>query len=228
MSTKENELNVKRTGRSVTVPNNDVARLMYYLHCVCTSIDCNDDPDIQRFIDYNNWHYLSDREQRILLGICYKFSPDVFNGKVFFHSEELCDSRFNEFYQINQVRHQLLAAESIIIAGQTREVNQIMVYTMQWMRTYYFNPMERLASPLINPPRVLPYRTTSAPNNTQQTITYRTAPAPNNKRRRSRCPSPPRFKLKCTGPCMCWSIYCIVFVILPILYGITELIKFLR
>ncbi|CAF4007168.1 unnamed protein product [Rotaria sordida] len=58
---------------STTIPNNDVARLMYYLHCACYTIEY-DDMDVSR----NN---------------------------------------SNKIFEISQVSHQLLAAQSVIIAG---------------------------------------------------------------------------------------------------------------
>ena len=47
-----NEIDIEHTTVKTNVPNNDVVRLMYYLSCVRTGIDCNDDADIQRFISY--------------------------------------------------------------------------------------------------------------------------------------------------------------------------------
>jgi hypothetical protein len=128
---QRNEIEFQRTGRVVTVPNNDVARLMYYLNCVCTAIDCNRDPDIQRFTNYNNWSYLSVDEQKALIVVCDAFSPDVLENRVFFHNDTLSGDTNNEFYTINQVRNQIVAAESIVIAGQVRVVNQIMTYKLQ-------------------------------------------------------------------------------------------------
>jgi hypothetical protein len=149
---QRNEIGFERTGRTVTVPNNDVARLMYYLNCVCVAIDCNHDPDIQRFTSYQNWSYLSIEEQKALLVVCYACSPDVLDDRVFFHSEALCGDSTNEFYTVNQVRNRIVAAESIIIAGQVRQVNKIMTYKMQWMKTYYFDPMQRLVARISAPP----------------------------------------------------------------------------
>jgi hypothetical protein len=167
------EISVEVTGTVTTVPNNDVARLMYYLNCVCTVIDCNRDPDIQRFTNYRNWSYLNVSEQAELLVACYTFSPDVFDDRVFFHSDELCGDSSNEFYRINQVRHQLLAAESIVIAGQVREVNQIMTYKMSWMRNNYFEPMERLARRLGNASRATTtYGSVYTPSVVRQPLTY--------------------------------------------------------
>ena len=149
---ERDEVHLERDSISVTVPENDIARLMFYLHCVCTSIDCNNDAEIQRFTNYNRWNLLSIDEQKVLIVLCYRFSPDVFDDKVFFHSEALCEDSSNRFYKIHQVRSQLLAAESIVIAGQVRHVNKIMTYKMSWMKTYYLDPMTRLATRLSSPP----------------------------------------------------------------------------
>ena len=145
---ERDEVRLELSGHRVTVADNDVARLMYYLHCVCTAIDCNNDDNIRRFIDYDRWSSLSAAEQVALIALCYTFSPDVFIDKVFFNSDALCGDLGNQFYKIHQVRSQLLAAESIVIAGQVRRVNQIMTYKMIWMKTYYLDPMKRLVARL--------------------------------------------------------------------------------
>ena len=139
------ELGIKRDGVQTTVPDNDTARLMYYLNSVVHVIDCDADEDIRRFTRYSNWATLSSVERDLLVVLCYRFSPDVFEGKVFFHSDALAGERSNEFYTISQVRHRLVAAESVVIAGRIRQVNRIMAYKMSWMRTYYLEPMQRLA-----------------------------------------------------------------------------------
>ncbi|CAF4968680.1 unnamed protein product [Rotaria sp. Silwood1] len=142
---QRNEFGIKDIGQSVTVPDNDVAKLMYYLNCVCFSIDCNDDPNIRRLTNYSNWSSLSVDEQKQLLVLCYALSPDVFDNKVFFQSDALCQNSSNKFYEISQVRHQVLAVSSIMVAGRARQVNKIMTYKMSWMRLYYIEPMQGLA-----------------------------------------------------------------------------------
>lgn len=142
------EIGIKKTGESTTVPDNDIARLMYYLKCVCTTIDCNNEPEIRRFTNYSNWSSLSIDEQKQLVILCYTLSPDVFDDKVFFQSDVLCGNSGNEFYEISQVRNQILAAQSIVIAGQTRRVNKTMTYKMSWMRRNYLEPMQRQAQRL--------------------------------------------------------------------------------
>lgn len=102
---EKHEIGFEESGRSVTVPSNDVAKLMYYLHCVCTVIDCHNDVDMQRLVKYENWYNLSTDEKKQLLVFCYAFSPDVFDNKVFFHSPSLCRDRTNRFYKIHDTRY---------------------------------------------------------------------------------------------------------------------------
>ncbi|CAF0924921.1 unnamed protein product [Adineta steineri] len=198
----ENEISLEYIGTAVTVPNNDVARLMYYLNCVCVVIDCSRDPEIQRFTNYQKWYYLSRDEQKQLLLVCYTFSPDVFNNRIFFHSDELCNENSNEFYTINQVRQQLLAADSIVIAGKIREVHKIMTYTMQWMRKFYIKPIARLAQEL----------NTSRPSISS---TYTSTYTPNVIQQPTKDISSKMYSACC---CICTVVYCILCVTPPIVF----------
>ncbi|CAF1095215.1 unnamed protein product [Rotaria sp. Silwood1] len=147
------EIDVQRTGVTASVPNNDIAKCMYYLKCVCTTIEC-DDANILRFTNYNNYWALSDEEDEIVYKLCLALSPDVLDDKVFFHSDALCGNSSNEFYEFSQIRHQLMAVRSILIAGRSRQVNKIMAYKLSWMQNNYFGPMSRLAD-RFNPQRRL-------------------------------------------------------------------------
>ena len=51
-----NNLKVEAIGQKVTIPNDDVAKLMYYLSCVDTVINYN---EIDRLTDYENYDLLS-------------------------------------------------------------------------------------------------------------------------------------------------------------------------
>jgi hypothetical protein len=211
---QRDEISVECTGTVTTVPNNDVARLMYYLNCVCTVIDCNHDPDIQRFTNYRNWSYLTVSEQAQLLVVCYTFSPDVFNNQVFFHSDELCGNSSNEFFRINQVSHRLIAAESIVIAGQTREVNQIMTYKMAWMRNNYYEPMQRLATRFENASRsTATYGSVSSSSAARQPITY-TPPVI-----RQPVTYTNHSKPFCTS-CRLFAFICCILIAVPAIIGI--------
>ncbi|CAF1092966.1 unnamed protein product [Adineta steineri] len=133
------------TGSKVTVPNEDVAKIMYYLDCVCSVIDYNDN-DIRRYRNYSNWKNMSDEESRLIFYLALVLSPDEFEDKVFFNNVTLCQESSNKFYEIGQVTNQLLIVESVVIGGQSRQVNKIMAHTSGWMQRNYYQPIKALAS----------------------------------------------------------------------------------
>jgi hypothetical protein len=156
---------------------------------------------MQRFTNYNHWARLSIDEQKLLIVACAAASPDILNNLVFFRSDELCGDYINQFYTIKQVRNQVLAAESIIIAGQQRVVNKIMTYKMSWMETYYINPMRRLVARFSAPPPPPP-----------PSITY-TSPTYRQPSRASTVVQPPRIRRKPSCCCRC----CLISIVLLIL-----------
>ena len=117
---------------------------MYYFNCVCYVIQYND-TDVSRLRNCNNWASLSSEDIRLLVALCATLSPDILDNKVFFHSDALCGNLPCKFFEISQVSNQLLAVESIIIAGRRYRVNKIMTYKLSWMYDYYINPMKRIA-----------------------------------------------------------------------------------
>jgi hypothetical protein len=144
----QNENEVKGLTILATIPDNDVAKLMYYLSCVCTTIISDEDEDTRRFTNYSKWAELSTEDQKLLLNLCQTFSPDVLEDKVFFHNRELCTQFDNQFYELIQIHDKLVAADSIDIADRTYQVTKIMVYKMTWMQKNYLEPGQRLAKQL--------------------------------------------------------------------------------
>ncbi|CAF0998959.1 unnamed protein product [Adineta ricciae] len=142
---QKNDYGIRETGVTASVPDNDVARCMYYLKCVCSVIECSD-ADILRYTRYQNYWALSDAEDEIVYKLCRLLSPDEFEDKVFFESEAMCGSSGNNFFEISQVQNRLGVVGSILIAGRTRRVTSIMTYKMSWMRANYIYPMNRLAN----------------------------------------------------------------------------------
>jgi hypothetical protein len=140
----DGDLNFERIGKRASVPDNDIAKCMYYLKCVCTAIDYDDD-DMKQYTDYDNYRWLTPYQRQRVFILCKVMSPDEFEDKVFFESDALCGpSLRNQFYEVTKVRHQVVAAHSIIIAGQRRQVKKIMAYKQSWMQYYYYEPMRRL------------------------------------------------------------------------------------
>ncbi|UJR20020.1 hypothetical protein I4U23_023154 [Adineta vaga] len=100
------------TSSKATAPDNDLARPMYYLSCVLSVIDYNDQ-DMRKYRNHHNWSYLMEEDKRVLFYFIKYLSPDLFENQVFFNVEQLSGDSENKFYEFGQVRHELLAVQSI-------------------------------------------------------------------------------------------------------------------
>ena len=126
----------------VIVPQNDTAKLMYYLLSVSIvlSLETMED-NIARLTDYKNHYLLTNDEKVKLLSLCKEFSPDELDGKCFFHSDEIRGDPPNRFFLLNSTETAFVAAESVSIGAITVSVKTIMVYKMSWKIQFYTNPM---------------------------------------------------------------------------------------
>lgn len=141
---QRNRVNLRPDSVRVEVPDNDIARIMYYLNCVLSVIEYKDQ-DMQRFRNYRNWSMLSQQDRKFLWFLVLLLSPDELIDKCFFHSDELCGDSTNKFYELSQIKDQVMVVQSIVIAGQSRQVNKIMAFKTIWLTRYYYEPMARLA-----------------------------------------------------------------------------------
>ena len=145
------EIKVKETGHTVTVPNDPIARLMYYFNCICSCIEPDDSPGVRRLRDYNNYERLSNEEKAQLLAIVLALSPDKLIGQIFFPSDD-CGSSTNRFLELSAVSTNLIVSESILIGGQRKKVQTIMMFEKSWMERNFIEPL-RSIDRARNPPR---------------------------------------------------------------------------
>jgi len=136
---------LSQSSHKVKIPENNIARLMYYLDIVCDLIEY-DERNLDRLRNYNNYNNLTDTEIRLLYIVCAALEPDILIGKVMFEDEDgaLCGTSINRIYELSQVRNQLLVVNSIFIAGRNRSVKKVMAYRPEWLRIYYIRPMAAL------------------------------------------------------------------------------------
>ena len=142
----------KDISQTVTVPGNDIARLMYYLECVFTVLKCN---NFSKFTDYNNYDYLSNSDIIELIRLVKLFDPKIMIGaKVFAYEEDLdCNNRFIE---ITDEEMNIRVNEEIVIGGIITKVSKKMLFKSEWLIFYYFNPLKRLIQRIYSPPPILP------------------------------------------------------------------------
>jgi hypothetical protein len=139
------ELDIAKTGTKVIVPDNDVARLMYYLHCV--TIGCGLDFLQDDLVDYQNFHVLSRLRTDLVFKTAYQLSPDEVSGKIIFPGDASvipagCN---NEFYSITAAAQVVSLQRSVIIAGELKDVSKVMFYEPAWLEKFYVEPIARNA-----------------------------------------------------------------------------------
>ena len=146
--------------RTVTVPDNARAKLMYYLSCVKTVIQLNDST-LQRLTDYTNYHLLNEPEIDALLAMVILFSPDKLLGKVFFPDED-CGRRNNQFFELSAVSHMLAVTDNILIGGERKRVAKVMFFQRSWLDKNYLTPLRSFEGRLQRMVRDLPGRAATA------------------------------------------------------------------
>ena len=117
--------------------------MSYYLRCVCACIEADDDHEINRLKNWENYTSLTDEEETKLFVLCLALSPDKLIGAVFLPTEDI-DSP-NQFYELSAVNTRMVVTESILVGGQQKRVRKIMMFKKSWLETYYLEPMKAYA-----------------------------------------------------------------------------------
>ena len=153
---KKTEISVKKTGGPVTVPHNNIGKLMYYFNCVCSCVEPDNSASIRRLKDYKNYASLSRDEEAQLLSLCLNLSPDKLIGSMFFPSDD-CGGSSNKFLELSAVSTNLVVADSFVVGGQQRKIQKIMLFKRCWMDDFYLNPLSsivgRQRAPAIRQPQ---------------------------------------------------------------------------
>ena len=138
-----NNLKVEAIGQKVTIPNDDVAKLMYYLSCVDTVINYN---EIDRLTDYENYDLLSVDGMAELFKLVLLFNPKIFiDAGIFILDPVLVpDDSDNEFYQITDERIGIHVNSEIVIGGRTVKVLKVMACNLDWLNRFYFEPWKNI------------------------------------------------------------------------------------
>lgn len=147
---------------SVSVPKNDVARLMYYFSCICGLVDYEGScPNIERYCDYHSYHTMTKDDISIMLGLCHSFfGPGSFeHAKIFIYDGKLCGpGHENWFYDVaeTQTVPGITVFPTAIIHGKNVRVKRIMAYKFRWLERNYNYPYLKLSKKhrvqLIDPP----------------------------------------------------------------------------
>ena len=134
-------LGVKLTGSTTTVPDNDLAKLMYYLDCVFAVIQYD---GAERYTNYREYYSLTSAEEDTVLYLAGLFNPKLMVDSYLFlvNPRIIPENKSNQFYELTDSRIGIHVNSEIMIGGVSRRVLQIMACTEEWLSRNYFIPVE--------------------------------------------------------------------------------------
>jgi hypothetical protein len=135
-------LDIKNTGSTVYVPNNNLAKLMYYIKCATSVIQYDLD---DRIINYKNYKLLSAEEEKLVVDLAKILEPDfLIQYNIFLVGDNYltAEAADNEFFEVTNNQFGLHVSSEIMVAGVARKVNKIMVCRKCWIQENYYDPMD--------------------------------------------------------------------------------------
>ena len=169
-----NKVRVETFGTTVTVPNDNIAKLMYYLDCVLLVIEYDGS---NKLTDYQHYYNLNNEEKKAVIQLALLFNPKLFiDSSIFIVSEDLLpDSSDNKFYKITDERIGVHVNQNIMIGGRTVKVLNIMACNTSWLNRNYFTPLERINNEIRNR-SLQAQQNYPALNSEERVITYSSRP----------------------------------------------------
>ncbi len=137
------EIGIKKIGSTCTVPNSPVAKLMYYFDCVCSCVEAEEDSETRRLRNYDNYQRLTSEEEAKLLVLCLALSPDKLIGAIFIPCENI-PGKTNQFLELSAVKTQMVLTDSLLIGGQRKKVQKIMMFEKAWVERNYLEPLKTI------------------------------------------------------------------------------------
>ena len=151
----DNGNNIGPTGHRVDVPENGIARLMYYLSCISTLI--NYDKIKDKYTDYEHYSLLSEPKKLKLIELIALLNPKLFidAGIIIIDTNLLPDSTTdNQFYEITDQRIGIHDGnEEIMVGGKSVKILKIMACNTEWLNRNYINPLNNIINlpPMLKP-----------------------------------------------------------------------------
>jgi len=144
-----NQIRVEATGKTTTVPNDNIAKLMYYLDCVFTVIEYDRS---NKLTDYEHYYNLNNDEKKAVIQLAILLNPKLFiDAKIFVINENLLpNNSANEFYKITDERIGVHINQQVLIGGRSIKVLEIMACKLSWLNNNYFTPLERINNEIRN------------------------------------------------------------------------------
>ena len=138
-------MEIKLVERNLAIPDNRMAKLMYYLDCLVNIIDLDDGTvNLDRLTDYEHYYNLTEEEQKMVAGLCIVSNPEALEqfSLLLVKPELLPNGSGNEFFDIKDPRLGVEVPEEVTFAETPVKVLKVMVCTEEWIDKYYTQPAQ--------------------------------------------------------------------------------------
>ena len=151
--TKNLGLNVDVYGDNIRIPNDNVAKLMYYLDCVFTVIEYDKK---NKLTDYKYFNQLTNEEKQTIYELASLLEPKLFIDKgIFIVNHDLSSEHLqNKFINITDETIGINVNREIVIGGKIVKVLNIMVCDSSWLSNFYYTPLKLINKEIID--RIVP------------------------------------------------------------------------
>ena len=145
-----NKVRVEAYGTTATIPDDNYAKLMYYLDCVLKVIEY--DGNNNKLTDFRNYSNLNNEEKKAVVQLAILFNPKLFiDANIFILAQGLFpDSSDNQFFKITDERIGVHVNQQIVIGGRTVKVLKKMGCNSSWLNRNYIIPLERITNEISN------------------------------------------------------------------------------
>ena len=140
-----NKFRVRDTTINVTVPPNDIAKLMYYLSCVYEVLFLQ---DLIPYINYQYYYNLLNEQIYNVINYAKLFNPTKMASIKAFILDDNVYGIKNRFYEITDETYGIHANEEFVIGGKIVKIAKIMVYRTEWVIENYYLPLQRITNPV--------------------------------------------------------------------------------
>lgn len=130
---------------AIVVPNDSIAKLMYYLNSVhnCVDIVVSD-----RLLNFRNYYNLTEQEKRELLTLVDRYRPSALRDIIFFEVEDssyLLPETSNNFLALDDpvvIGSFNLSSNVILVDGIQSVIRRVMIFKHSWQINYFNIPFD--------------------------------------------------------------------------------------
>ena len=139
-------LEVQPVYNKIIVPDNKLAKLMYYLDCVFTVVKYDVE---EKYYNYNNFSVITKDEENTILQLVKYFNPSNMQKLSLFILKPniIPNGKENEFFEITDKNIGVNINSEVVLEGRILKVQKVMAYKRSWLYKYYHVPIHEYESP---------------------------------------------------------------------------------